>query len=181
LLAAAAAGEGSAFRVLLARHGGRVHACALRMTNDGQAAQEIVHDVFLAMLREAAAFRFEASLATWLYRVALNRCRDLARKNSRRVLPVALDTVEADVMDEAPGPLEAVVTSERAARLDAVLAELPGEMREVIALRFAAGLSYDDIAETLGCPTGSVASRLHRALRRVGERLEALGLTPETL
>jgi len=151
------------------------------MTNDGQAAQEIVHDVFLAMLREAGAFRFEASLATWHYRVTLNRCRDQARKDSRRGVSVGLETVEGDVMDEAPGPLETVVSSERAERLDAVVAELPGEMREVIALRFAAGLSYDEIAETLGCPSGSVASRLHRALRRVGERLEALGLTPETL
>jgi len=181
LLAAAAAGDAAAFRALLKRHGGRVHACALRLTRDEPAAEEIVHDTFLAMVREAKTFRFESSLSTWLYRVTLNRCRDWARKESRQQELSGQTGPAPDIMDESPDPLDAMVSGERTERLDALVAELPSEMREVVALRFAAGLSYDEIAATLGCPPGSVASRLHRALRRLGARLEALGLTPEAI
>jgi RNA polymerase sigma-70 factor (ECF subfamily) len=92
-----------------------------------------------------------------------------------------LETLEVEVMDESPGPLEAMVAGERAKRLEALVSELPVEMREIIVLRFAGGLSYDEIASALGCPPGSVASRLHRGLRRLGARLEAQGLTPETI
>lgn len=181
VLEAAARGDAAAFRTLLDRHGGRVYACAFRLTGDEAAAEEIVHDVFLAMVREAERFRRESSLATWLYRVTLNRCADHHRTHARHGRMQDLQSLEESMIDERPGPEELSEATERQAVLAAALRELPHDMQEVITLRFAAGLSYAEIASTLDCPAGSVASRLHRALGRLGESLSRHGHTPEAL
>jgi RNA polymerase sigma-70 factor (ECF subfamily) len=181
LLASAAAGNEAALRHLLQRHGGRVHACALRLCQDPHTAEEITQDVFVTLLREASSFRFESALATWLYRVTLNRCHDRRRQEIRapRTLGLPIDAarhVPAELRGDA-----AVEARERRCALDQALAELPPPQREVVILRFLGGLEYHEIADALQVPPGSVASRLHRALRHLGELLEQRGLNAENL
>ncbi len=180
LLAAALGGDQTAARDLLRRHGGRVYACALRMLGDTATAEEVVQDVFSKLLLEGSQFRQESALATWLYVVTLNRCRNILRKASFRAGALA-HPLEANLADPSPDPHQLVEQGERSERVRAALAGLPDEMREVIVLRFAAGRSYEEIAEILGCATGTVASRLHRALHRLGDRLRAAGLTRESV
>jgi RNA polymerase sigma factor (sigma-70 family) len=171
----AARGDRHALEALLSEFGGRLHACALRITGDEFAAEEITHDALLALLRDADAFRMEASVATWLFAVTLNLSRAwLRRPANRRVVP-----------GDPRGPFEPTLADADATRantrrhLEDALQTLPPDMREVIALRFGAGLSYDEIALALACPSGSVASRLHRALARLGRVLTDRGLTAE--
>ena len=86
----------------------------------------------------------------------------------------------ADMPDHLPDPHQLLVRRDRDAWLRRALDTLPNDMREVIALRFASGLSYIEIAEVLGCATGTVASKLHRALARLGDELRASGFTQES-
>lgn len=179
LLGAAIRGDGGAFRALLERHGPRVHACALHLTGDGAAAEEVTHDVFLSLLRSGATFRGEASVITWLLRVTLNRARDHMRVERRRASRFDTESTVSDIADVRAGPEEELAARERRDCLADAIGRLPEEMRQVVVLRFAGGLGYDAIATVLGVPSGSVASRLHRALRRIGDHLAERGLTRE--
>lgn len=178
---AAAAGDEAALRRLLQVHGGRIHACALRFLNDADAAEEITHDVFLRLLHNAAGLRFEASLSTWLYRVTLNRCQDRLRSLARRPRGLSLQPEHAETLPAEQRTEAGLETREQQEALARALAGLSPEFREVVVLRYAAGLDYQEIARALDLPQGSVASRLHRGLRQLGRLLEAQGLTAESL
>jgi RNA polymerase sigma factor (sigma-70 family) len=167
-------------RQLVRRHGGRLYACAFRMVGDAGLAEEIVQDVFATLARTGSQFREASALGTWLYAVTLNRCRSaLRRMQTQR--DSGTDPLLATVPDDTPGPHERLLARDRGDRLRAAVARLPDEMREVIVLRFVGGKSYDEIAELVGCAHGTIASRIHRALRRLGDDLRATGLTPESL
>jgi RNA polymerase sigma-70 factor (ECF subfamily) len=163
---------------LVRRHGGRLYACAFRVLGDAGAAEEIVQDAFDQLFRRGAELRRESALSTWLYSVALNRCRDTLRRpsfsNTRSVQPL-----DPDMPDRSPNTHELAERRDRDERLRSALSTLSADMREVIALRFASGLSYQEIAALQGCAEGTVASRLHRALERLGTSLQALGFTRE--
>lgn len=180
LLAAALDGDQQAAYELVRRHGGRVHACALRVLGNSATAEEIVQDVFSKLFRDGHAFRQESSLGTWLYAVTLNRCRNVLRRASFRAAVDAKPLV-IDLPDESPDPHQLLEQRDRQERLRKAMGRLPEEMREVVALRFASGLSYDEIAEIIGCASGTVASRLHRAVHRLGAELRAAGLTRESV
>ena|SRR5687767_9392874 len=178
LLDAAVRGDERAAHELVHRHGGRLHACALRILGDDGAAEEVVQDAFSKLFRSVATLRSDARLSTWLHAVAVNRCRDLLRRASfRRALHV--QPLADDMRDHLPDPHQSLETRERDARLRCALDGLQPDLREVIALRFASGLSYLEIADVLGCAEGTVASRLHRALVRLGASLTASGFTRE--
>ena len=179
LLDAALGGDHRAVAELVRRHGGRVYACAYRVLGDAGTAEEIVQDVFDRLFRRGGELRRDGALTTWLYAVALNRCRDTLRRSSS-VLATRVQPLDPDMPDRSPDPHELAEQSERDARVRDALGALPAEMREVIALRFASGLSYQEIATLQGCAEGTIASRLHRALERLGRNLEAAGFTRES-
>ncbi len=135
----------------------------------------------MRLLREAHNIRFDSSLTTWLYRVTLNRCYDRLRQESRRPDTVPLDLPAAHQLPATMAVDGEVEARERRHALANALEALPVAMREVVVLRYAAGLDYGEIAETLDVPPGSVASRLHRALRQLGQLLEERGLNAESL
>ena len=180
LLAAALDGDQAAARDLVRRHAGRVYACALRMLGDTATAEEVVQDVFTKLLRDGQSFRHESALGTWLYAVTLNRCRNVLRQASFRAASDA-QPLATELRDESPDPHQLLEQRERRDRLRHAIAQLSEDMREVIVLRFASGLSYDEMAEIIGCASGTVASRLHRALHRLGVTLRAAGLTRESV
>ena len=171
-------GEERAAAKLVRRHGGRLYACAYRVVGDAGAAEEIVQDAFDQLFRRGAELRRESALSTWLYVVVLNRCRDTLRRppfaNARSVQPL-----DNHMADHSPTPHERAERLDRDERLRRALGTLPSDLREVIALRYASGLSYQEIATLQGCAAGTVASRLHRALERLGATLEARGFTRE--
>jgi RNA polymerase sigma-70 factor (ECF subfamily) len=157
-----------------------VHALALRMLGDAGTAEETVQDVFEQLFRSGHALRHQSSLSTWLHTVALNRCRDTLRSRSfQRARD--LEPLTAGLRDHSSDPANELEQRDRGTKLQCALDTLPAEMREVVVLRFASGMSYDEIASVLGCATGTVASKLHRALARLGAQLRSTGFAEEPL
>ena len=162
-------GDRDAFRALFEKHKDKVYSIALRYGGDQAIAMDIAQETFLKLFSSIGSFRGDASFESWLYRLVVNRCFDQKRR-SRRLIPIVDGLLEAL---RAPGEsaLDAVLRSERNSRVQSVVAGLPPEQRMMIVLRYTQGLSYDEIAEILGCPMGTVASRLNRVHKILERRL----------
>jgi len=169
------AGDASAFEALVVAYQHRVFSVAYRMLGSRAEAEDVAQEVFLRVYRGIAEFRGEAKLSTWLYaitsRVCLNRLasgeRRMARAREAEDTLSGLPSAESD----AAGRLE---RRETEAALHRAIAELAEDRRIVVVLRDLEGLSYEDIADTLGVTLGTVRSRLHRARLELKERLEKL-------
>jgi RNA polymerase sigma-70 factor (ECF subfamily) len=169
LVEACKRGEREAFRALFEKHKDKVYSIALRYSGDEAAAMDIAQDTFLKLFSCIRGFRGESSFESWLYRLVVNSCLDQKRK-TRRLAPLADGLLDALV---APGEsvIEEMERSELGGRVQSVVADLPPDQRIVIVLRYTQGLSYDEIAEALGCSVGTVASRLNRAHKALERRL----------
>jgi len=171
LLARLKAGDTKAFEILVITHQHRVFSIALRMLGSRAEAEDIAQDTFLRAHRAIGDFRGEARLGTWLYGIAARLCLNRIASAPRRLEradDAALLRLPAPAADAA-GALE---RSELAAALQEAIAELPEERRIVVVLRDLEGLSYEEIAATLGLELGTVRSRLHRARNDLKAKLE---------
>jgi len=169
-------GDQEAFRVLFETHKDRVYSIALRYAGDSAAAMDIAQDTFLKLLSSIKQFRGDASFESWLYRLVVNACLDYHRKR-RRFLPMLEDGLgEAlDVFRSADeSTLHELLREEQEERVQQVVAQLPEEQRIVVVMRYTEGLSYEEIADALGCRRGTVASRLNRAHKALERRLSNL-------
>ena len=169
-------GDEEAFRVLFDTHKDRVYSIALRYAGDSATAMDIAQDTFLKLLSTIQQFRGESSFESWLYRMVVNSCLDYHRKR-RRFLPLLEDGLEEALdMFRAPreSALQDLLREEQEERVQQVVAQLPEEQRIVVVLRYTDGLSYEEIADLLGCRRGTVASRLNRAHKALERRLSHL-------
>jgi len=155
LVARFLAGESPAFEELVRRHERRVYNIALRMTGRDEDARDAAQDAFLTALRKLSSFRGEAAFTTWLHRVTVNACYDLLRKRGRS--PVA--ELPPDAGPPAPDPADAAAAGVDVRR---ALLTVPEEFRAVLVMHDVQDLPYDQIAEALDIPIGTVKSRLHR-------------------
>jgi RNA polymerase sigma-70 factor (ECF subfamily) len=161
------------------RHRPRVEAVAWRLTRDPRLAAELAQETFVRMHATLREFRHDAALATWLYRIVVNLCHDRQRRAARdRTLPLDEATAMPSPADQPDVTTEA---AERTRVLDSMVQALPAPMRDAVVLRYAGGLAYDEIAAALGCAPGTVASRIHRALRAIGLMLETRGIREDSL
>lgn len=162
-------GDYDAFRALFESHKDRVYSIALRYSGDRAAAMDIAQDTFLKLLGSIQEFRGDASFDAWLYRIVVNACLDYQRRG-RRTIPF-LD----DLFDRLCAPAESVLhrlmRSEVAEDVQETVRKLAPEQRIVVVLRYTEGMSYEEIAEALGCSRGTVASRLNRAHKILERRL----------
>lgn len=119
-------------------------------------------------------FRGDAELSTWLYRVTLNLCRDHGRRTRRRrdTVDVA-DAGHALALRVHPAPERTVDLERAGAAVRAAIDRLPSEQKEAVLLRYMDDLPYDEIARITGAPPGTVASRVFRALERLGREIES--------
>ena len=164
----AQAGDVSCFEVLYGLHKRRVFSLCLRMSGNYAQAEDFTQEAFLQLYRKIASFRGESAFSTWVYRLVVNSCLDHKRK-AWRLIPIADELLSAL---RAPGDsLNAVLESEMRARVRAAVEKLTPDLRMVTVLRYTEGLSYDQIAEVLGCSPGTVASRLNRAHKALERRL----------
>jgi len=164
-------GERDAFRALFEAYKDRVYSIALRFSGDEALAMDIAQDVFVKLFSSIGEFRGEAAFSTWIYRLVVNCCLDHKRR-SWRLIPIADDLL---AMLRAPGDsLDRMLHSEMRERVRAAVEKLSPELRMVVVLRYTEGLSYDEIAEVLGCASGTVASRLNRAHKMLERRLACL-------
>ena len=164
-------GERLGFQALFETYRNRVYSVALRFTGDQTAALDIAQDTFLKLFASIQAFRGDSSFDTWIYRMVVNCCLD-HRRRSRRLVPIAEEFL-ANL--RAPGDsLGEMLRTERDGRVRSAVDRLTPDLRMAIVLRYTEGLSYEQIAEVLGCSTGTVASRLNRAHKALERRLAHL-------
>lgn len=165
------AGDRAAFEELVRVHQHRVYGVALRMLGNPADAQDIAQEVFLRAHRALAAFRGESRLSTWLHSIAARLCLTRLGAGERRYERHGEETLERLTGNE-PGPDRTLEQSELDEALHRAIAGLAEERRVVVVLRDVEGLSYEDIAEALGVPVGTVRSRLHRGRLDLKDKLE---------
>jgi RNA polymerase sigma-70 factor (ECF subfamily) len=174
LLKRAAGGSEEAFVTLYRRHQGRVFRFALRMSGDEAAAEEVVQEVFLTVIR--GPVRYDAargSLAAWLLGVARNHVLRILEREPRPTRDV--ETAELDVPDASADVLAALLARESSESLRRAVLSLPSSYREVVALCDLEELDYMEAARALGCSLGTIRSRLHRARDLLAAKLIATG------
>jgi RNA polymerase sigma-70 factor (ECF subfamily) len=176
-------GDTEAFGVLVESYQRRIFATVYRILGNSEDAREMAQEAFLRAWSKLDSFREGARFSTWLYTIALNLTRSELRKRKvrRDVKPVSLDAVRSgddgprpDPEDPEDPPDAAVERSEVYERARREIEALDPASREVVVLRDMQSLSYEEIAEALGVPIGTVRSRLHRARETLRERLSPL-------
>lgn len=163
LLTRVVEGDHDAFTTLLRRHEDRVFAVCLRIMGNRTAALDATQETFLTLYRKASQYRATAAVGTWLYRISVNTCYDLLRKERRRpseAMPHYLDP--ADPRGEDP-----YTSVELRPSVEAALATLTPDFRAVVILSDLEGMSLPEVAEALEIPVGTVKSRLFRARRQL--------------
>ena len=157
------AGDVAAFGVLVTRYRARVVALARRMlaAQGSEEAEDVAQEAFVAAYDKRASFRRGEPFRPWLYRIAVNRCLDRLRAQSRRPALVEITTVPAAMA--GGDPVEALLVEEGEERLSAAVAALPPKLRAVFLLRHLDDLSYEEIAAAVGVPLGTVKTHLFRA------------------
>jgi len=178
------AGEATAFETLVDRYSGDLYALLYRLTSDPEEARDLTQDTFLRALRSVSGFRGDASLKTWLFRIAINESRNRFRwwKRRRRDVTVSLDvslggtdmTLHDTLADRSESPEDSASRREREARLTEALAELKDVYREAVVLCDIEGLSYEETAAALGTNIGTVKSRISRGRDELRRRLKHL-------
>ena len=169
LIQRCASGDDSAFTELVAEHQRMVVQLAMNLLGDRDEAMDLSQDVFIRVFRTIGQFRGQSALRTWIYRIAVNQARNRHRfwRRRRRGDQVSLDAhIEAHGDFRCGvecGPDRILAQKELAVRLQAALDALPFDQRTAIILREVDGLSYDEIAFSLGVAVGTVKSRLTRA------------------
>lgn len=167
LIDACKRGEREAFRRLYDSYRDGVYSTALHFLHgDAAAAEDITQEVFLRLFTRIGQYRSEADFSTWLYRMVVNACIDEQRR-CRRFVPFA-QTPDAALAESAEAPL---LRQELADSVREALDALRPEVRLTVLLKYFDDLSYQEMAQALGCSEGTVASRLHRGLKALARRL----------
>jgi RNA polymerase sigma-70 factor, ECF subfamily len=172
LIEACQRGEREGFRALFELHKDRVYSIALHYANDESAAMDIAQATFMKLFSSIKTFRGDASFESWLYRVVVNSCFDQKRE-MRRLLPF-IDRLLDGLRSSGETVLQKLLRQELSEQVRSAVGKLPPEQRIVVVLRYTEGLSYEEIAEVLGCARGTVASRLNRAHKILERRLAHL-------
>lgn len=164
-------GKPGAFDAIVRAHQDRVYSFCVRMLSDREDALDIAQEVFLSAYRNLGGFRGEASLSTWLLRIAANRCMNRIRQRSTRsAREVTSGDAEGhdDSLFQAPGreedrPDRIMEARETGKILEAAIANLDEDSRMLVILSDIEGFSYEELADSVGIPLGTVKSKLHRA------------------
>ena len=164
-------GDRSAFDTLVRAHEDRVFSVCLRIMANRESALDATQETFLTLYRKADRFAGTAAFSTWLYRVAVNTCYDLLRKEKRRRadrLPEHHDPADASAAD-------AFTSVELRPDLEQALGRIPDEFRSAVVLSDLEDLPIADIAEILGIPPGTAKSRIFRGRRLLADILRNQG------
>jgi len=181
LAQACRAGRTEAYGELVARTQGRLYPMALRLLGSPDDAQDLLQDAFVRGFEKLDQFQGESSFFTWIYRIAVNLALSRLRKQGlRRVLRLPElrpgGTRDYEIVDEteAAGPSLALERAEREAVVTAALNDLDPDHRAVVILKDYEDKRYEEIADLLHIPVGTVRSRLHRARRELRRKLSPL-------
>ena len=177
LVARSIRGDNESFNQLILRWERPIYALAYRTIGREEDARDVVQETFLRAFRALPGFRGQAKFSSWLYRIALNLCRDWMRRERRVPVVQAPEGVDPiDVADEHVSPAESVedlvARQEMSSAVSRAMAELPEEQRMAILLKEYHGLTFQEIADQLNCPLSTVKTRLYQGLSVLRRRLE---------
>lgn len=173
-------GDKSAFDLLVLKYQHRVLKLVSRFVNDAAEAEDVAQEAFLKAYRALPAFRGESAFYTWLYRIAINTAKNTLVSNRRRPIDFNLDLQDPEQYErqsrlrEADTPEGVLLTEEIRVVVEHALEQLPEDLRTAIVLRELEGLSYEEIAEAMDCPVGTVRSRIFRAREAIDKKLKPL-------
>lgn len=173
-------GDSSAFDVLVRKYQHRVVGLIGRYVHDWSECQDVAQETFMRAYRALGNFRGDAQFSTWLHRIAVNTAKNHLVAQNRRPPTDDVDVMDAEQYDhgfrlrDTDTPEHELLRQEIEATVMAAVDRLPGELREAITLREVEGLSYEEIAERMGCPIGTVRSRIFRARDAIDTQLKPL-------
>lgn len=187
LVQRATAGEARAFELLVIKYQRRVERLIGRMVRDVDLVPDIAQETFIRAYRALPQFRGDAQFYTWLYRIAVNTAKKHLMDLKRDPV-MTLSSFESDDDDETSGnglaqrlgatddetPEAVLASKEIAQAVNEAMDALPEELRQAITLREIEGLTYDDIAQALDCPIGTVRSRIFRAREAISNRIKPM-------
>ncbi|MEY4194021.1 MAG: hypothetical protein RLZZ226_389 [Pseudomonadota bacterium] len=173
-------GDKKAFDVLVSKYQYKITQLVSRYIKDPHEALDVAQESFIKAYRALPSFRGESAFYTWLYRITINTAKNHIATRARRPSDGEIDVEEAEQFEsgsrlrnqETPEGL--LMTEELANVIQKALNDLPDELRTAITLREFDGLSYDEIAEVMNCPVGTVRSRIFRAREAIEKRLKYL-------
>ena len=173
-------GEREAFDALVAKYQHQLMRIVARYISDWSECHDVVQDTFVRAYRALGQYRQEAQFSTWLYRIAVNTAKNhLAAQNSRLHAATSLDLTETPesiglIKPDEATPERELMRQELEHALLAALERLPQDLRQTIVAREIEGASYEEIAQRMQCPVGTVRSRLFRAREAIDAQLRCL-------
>jgi RNA polymerase sigma-70 factor (ECF subfamily) len=184
LVASAQGGDVESFNQLIVRWERPIYALAYRVIGREEDARDVCQDAFLRAYRALPGFKGQAKFSSWLYRIALNLCRDWIRRQRRAPVSQLPEDVDAIELAAATGPVESieelVARRELSAIVEEAMSVLSEEQRTAIILKEYHGMTFQEIADMQGCPLSTVKTRLYQGLSLLRRRLEQQGqLVPE--
>ena len=171
-------GDREAFNELVMQYEKQVINIAYGMLSDREDALDAAQEVFIKVYKSISNFKGQSSLTTWIYRITANVCNDILRKRQRTAKTISIypsedeeESRQAEIADTAPTPEEALEQTEAQKAVREGIAQLSDDFRTVITLCDIEGLSYEDAAQVIGVPHGTVKSRLNRARGALRKKL----------
>jgi RNA polymerase sigma-70 factor, ECF subfamily len=169
----ALAGSQPAFQEIVCRYERPVFNLIARIVRDPALAEDVAQDTFVKVFRSLARFDVTRRFSSWIFRIANNAALDAVRR--RRANPVINSKVPEPLASPVPDQVEAAAL---AGAIDQAISALRPEWRAAVVLRYEEGLSYEEIAEVLGIPEGTVKTFVHRARKQLADALAAAGWAP---
>ena len=173
-------GDSRAFDLLVLKYQSRIAKLIARFVRNPADVQDVAQEAFIKAYRALPNFRGESAFYTWLYRIAINTAKNHLVAAGRKSPSYAVDVQEVEKFDasewlkEYATPERELLADEIGATVKSALEVLPPDLREAITLREIEGLSYEDIAQVMDCPIGTVRSRIFRAREAIDEKLQPI-------
>lgn len=173
-------GDRAAFNALVLKYQRRIVKLVSRYIRDPEEAMDVSQEVFIRAYKAIDGFRGDSAFYTWLYRIAVNAAKNAIGSATRNPVEGGVDVDDPDIsevrlkMTDVSSPERLLYTDEIKRTINAAIDDLPPELRRAIVLRELEGMSYEEIAQAMDCPVGTVRSRIFRARDAITKRIEPL-------
>lgn len=173
-------GDKRGFDLLVLKYQHKMVSVVGRYIHDSHEVYDVVQEAFIKAYRALGNFRGDSQFYTWLYRIAINTAKNYLVSRGRRPPATDVDVEDAeyysgsDLLKDVDTPENNLFRDELKAEVDAAIRELPEDLRTAVTLREMEGLSYEEIADVMGCPVGTVRSRIFRARDAIDKRIAPL-------
>jgi RNA polymerase sigma-70 factor (ECF subfamily) len=173
-------GDKGAFDLLVLKYQHKIVNLIMRYVRDPELALDIAQEAFIKAYRALPRFRGDSAFYTWMYRIAVNTAKNHLAAQRRRPMDIELDLQDPEQYDlhaklkETDTPEGVALGNELKESVERAIAALPEDLRTAIVLRELEGMSYEEIAQTMECPVGTVRSRIFRARDAIGKKIGSL-------